>query len=1024
MAVNPLDDLDAQIFGPGPAAAPVDDDLDSAIFRPPSSLARRALADPLVSAAKGVVGLGEAAVGLANLPTLGRAGKLLEEHAGYDPKRTQEILEGLYSEEQQAANRAVAEAKGVGGKISTLARNPSVIPHKLVETLPLLAGGGAVARIPALASRLTPLARGAIGEGVVGAGLSAEQIRQGTETGVLTPGQAALATGTGIITGAITRGSGALANRLGIGDVEQLFAGGTRSAGQARKGVVRRTAQGALVEGVLEEAPQSAQEQILQNVALDKPALEGVPEATALGGVLGSVMGGGIAALPQAPQPLAQPGPQGRGAFGEVQDEPFVPSAAPSVPPAPSGPVSRALGTASSQVLPPGPLPTTTVPARGAEPPPSLIPIGGPREQTQVQTQAEITAQAEAQVQGEARRAADEAAGRGQAAAGVTARAPVPGSVLSATEIGEIPQGRERERERAGQVGKTTEAGRGDRLEGGGAVTEEDRPGKPEAPARAPEAQGQAPGVPVVGVGAVGQALSENAHGAMVERVQRGQEVLLGQNQNTRAEVLARARANPEMNLRDNADGTVTVVGARDRNTGAWVGTGPTATKAEQVEAQTERVARGMEEGAHLDTVKAVAAGQERSFRRQGSIAAARADPDLHLRDNPDGSVTVIGARDRQKDRWVGVAPGGARPASEKEGVARPAGLEPSVTPATPEATIKRSGQAGQAGGVPTTAPAPPPVQPPPELPPAPEVAVPKPVPAAPAKEPSSKQRVEAKGKAAPAAPALPKTDQTKPEPARYSRTAARTLGQAPGLFEKPDVPVTELSGSELTANRALGGLRVAAESKLRSLDPGALKNDETEWIFSIGRQDWKKMARTPGQTAISLQAIGGIESLARHAVLAESHLDRKGNPDVMAVHRFYTPVQIGDHLFRAKLTVREYARTVGGKSKNLHALETVEIESPDGIRLALRATQGAYPPAQPSGPVLSIADLLRGAVRDSDGQPFAAEDAGAKYSYLGERGAKTDTLEFKRWFKQSKIVDRAGEPLVAYHVSAVLILD
>ena len=303
---NPFDEFDEPSpsrIAP-PIATAVSNPFDEFDEPPqPSGLFRRAVADTGVSLAKGVVGLGEAAVGLLDIPTLGHAGKALEDHAGYDPRRTQEFLEGLYSPEQQAANRAVGEAEGVGGTLSALAENPSVIPHKLVETLPLLGGGGAVAR--ALPGGMSALARGAAGEGTLAAGSSAEHVRQASETGTLSPEQTALAATSGAVTGLITRGSGALANRLGIGDVEQLLAGGG-PAGATGKGRVRRGVEGAVTEGLLEEAPQSAQEQALQNLALDKPVLEGVPEAGTLGGVIGSVLGGGVAALPGAP-PLADP---------------------------------------------------------------------------------------------------------------------------------------------------------------------------------------------------------------------------------------------------------------------------------------------------------------------------------------------------------------------------------------------------------------------------------------------------------------------------------------------------------------------------------------------------------------------------------------------------------------------------------------------------------------------------------------------------------------------------------------------
>ena len=292
----------------------------------PSSFLRRAVGDTALAVGQGVVGVGEAAVGALDIPTFGRVGKALKDYTGYDPQATTQALEELKTPEQQAANRAVAEAKGFGGTLSALAQNPSVIPQKVAETIPLIAGGGAVAR--ALPAGMTALARGAIGEGALGAGLSAEQSRQESKTGTITPAQAGLALTSGALTGAITRGAGTVANRLGIGDIEQLVAGGKLTAEQAaqmaKKGLARRTAEGAIIEGVLEEAPQSAQEQALQNIAMGRPAGEGVPEATAIGGVLGSVIGAGAGALPQGALPPSAVPPG------------VVP---PAVPPA-SGPVA------------------------------------------------------------------------------------------------------------------------------------------------------------------------------------------------------------------------------------------------------------------------------------------------------------------------------------------------------------------------------------------------------------------------------------------------------------------------------------------------------------------------------------------------------------------------------------------------------------------------------------------------------------------------------------------------------------
>ena len=86
-----------------------------------------AAADVGVSLGKGVVSLGESAVGIADIPTLGLVGKALETVFGYDPETTQQVLSNLYSVPQQEANQAVAEAKGFFGTAKTMIEYPSTI---------------------------------------------------------------------------------------------------------------------------------------------------------------------------------------------------------------------------------------------------------------------------------------------------------------------------------------------------------------------------------------------------------------------------------------------------------------------------------------------------------------------------------------------------------------------------------------------------------------------------------------------------------------------------------------------------------------------------------------------------------------------------------------------------------------------------------------------------------------------------------------------------------------------------------
>lgn len=183
-------------------------------------------------------------------------------------------------------------------------------------------------------------------------------------------------------------------------------------------------------------------------------------------------------------------------------------------------------------------------------------------------------------------------------------------------------------------------------------------------------------------------------------------------------------------------------------------------------------------------------------------------------------------------------------------------------------------------------------------------------------------------------------------------------------------VPVTQIRSAGDFRSHQKRQVWDAAVRALRSLPSTGLRNLDTGWDLVIGRSDWKKLAQWPAQTLLGLRAIAAIEDLARVAIRAETHEDVHGNPAVVAVHRFYAPATIDGQGVRVKLTVKDYELPDSGRRRNLHALQALEIETPDGIRLA-GAIQGTYPPAQPSGDVISVAHLLTGVNRDSDGMLF-----------------------------------------------------
>lgn len=297
MAGQTLKPFDGQLDSPSQNLAPFTGELDA-----PDAPKRSALdvvKDVGVTALKGAVGLPQSVIGLADMATGGRAGKALEQ-AGVGFEETQKFLDDQYSDAQKAANRKVQTAQGFVGTAKAMLENPSTIATSVGESVPQMLGGAGVARgLLKVAPKVAPAIAGAIGEGVLGAGSQAEQIRQETQDGLLTPKQVALSAATGASTAAFGALGGKLSQRLGIGDADTMLAqGAIHSGGPAsQRSLARQVGAGVLSEGVLEEVPQSMSEQALQNLALDKPVGEGVGAAAAQGLLAGGAMGGGAALL-------------------------------------------------------------------------------------------------------------------------------------------------------------------------------------------------------------------------------------------------------------------------------------------------------------------------------------------------------------------------------------------------------------------------------------------------------------------------------------------------------------------------------------------------------------------------------------------------------------------------------------------------------------------------------------------------------------------------------------------------------
>ena len=269
----------------------------------PSSFARRAIADTGIGVAQGIVGLGEGLVGIADIPTLGYAGKGVEaaEKAifGGTSQDLQQKLQELKTPELREQEQAVQEAKGFKNTVVALAQNPLAFLGIIEQSLPSMYGGVGIARkVLAKAPKLGQAAAIGIGEGSIQGGSLAESTRQQSEDGLITPKQAIIATGSGILTGGLGAAGAKIATKLGLDDFETLLLKNATRAERltATEGLTRAIKSG-LAESTLEELPQSIQEQIAQNLATNKPWDEGVAEAAAQGTLAGFAVAGGYSGI-------------------------------------------------------------------------------------------------------------------------------------------------------------------------------------------------------------------------------------------------------------------------------------------------------------------------------------------------------------------------------------------------------------------------------------------------------------------------------------------------------------------------------------------------------------------------------------------------------------------------------------------------------------------------------------------------------------------------------------------------------
>lgn len=313
------------------------------------------------SVGRGAYNLFDSLAGLGDIATGGAATPWLAAH-GMDSKAARATLDAEMSPQARAQQQEVANAKGAGPTIAAMLRNPAYTAGQVIESVPTMVAGGVAGKGAALGARALGMAAPAAGvlgagagEGLAAAGQQAAQTVH--QTGDLTPGQTGLALLSGGLTGLLGAAGARIGRKLGALDIDAQLAGA--NGVDVAKGLVNRALTGTGIES-LEELSQSAQQQVLTNLATDRPAMEGVDKQAAMGGVLGGVMGGAGALrrpnLTSQPQPVSMPAQQQQGqaapAFSPLPTSTPAPavSAPPITPQAPAAPTPFA-GSANVRPL-------------------------------------------------------------------------------------------------------------------------------------------------------------------------------------------------------------------------------------------------------------------------------------------------------------------------------------------------------------------------------------------------------------------------------------------------------------------------------------------------------------------------------------------------------------------------------------------------------------------------------------------------------------------------------------------------
>jgi hypothetical protein len=107
------------------------------------------------------------------------------------------------------------------------------------------------------------------------------------------------------------------------------------------------------------------------------------------------------------------------------------------------------------------------------------------------------------------------------------------------------------------------------------------------------------------------------------------------------------------------------------------------------------------------------------------------------------------------------------------------------------------------------------------------------------------------------------------------------------------------------------------------------LTNGETGMVATVSRNSLDKMlsgsaAEKSESPSVHSLAVANADSLFKNARHGESNKDRNSDTNIVAIHRFYAPLESGSNKYSVKLTVKELAQS----GNRIYTVEAVDVRN------------------------------------------------------------------------------------------------